>query len=552
MVRRRRACEPVGLRWTSAWGAVLWGKAVSMVRITVLLTLLPLNASCGLSSFFPEDPPPSVGKLEVTEISLGRVPPSQDDLHLSRDQKRVAFKISENGKEWAVIDGKPQAVYDKVKLGRVFSPDSSRTGYTAVRDGKESPVIDGIEGRGYEPWDAMYVRFSPDSKRVAIRVRIGNNAVMIIDGVEGNLYKSIQTYEWPDVFSPDSKRTAYVGEKSEKQNVAVLDGVEGKAYEYIDDLQFSPDSNRILYRASRDGSSFVVVDGVEGPKFDYFSLFPSGHFSPDSQRVTYRACRKSGYHTMVVDSIAGTEYEEIEFHPMCFSPDSTHLAYVAKIGEKQCVVEDGKEGALYNAIEQPRYSPDGKLAYVAWKDDGDVTVCGGKEIAQGRAVFSPNWQHSAYAVRRGLKWTVVHDGKNGLQHGLGETWRTKIFFSPDSRRMGYYASQGRQIEFVVVDGVQSIRHQIVEVGDTIFSPDSKHVAYWGCPASGGWRIFVNGSYTEPYDQVILNSHIVFDGPDTLHGLAVRNGEILRVEIKIPPKKANNGQPQSPPADQPGG
>ncbi len=103
--------------------------------------------------------------------------------------------------------------------------------------------------------------------------------------------------------------------------------------------------------------------------------------------------------------------------------------------------------------------------------------------------------------------------------------------------MAYSASQSRQIEFVVVDGVQSIRYQNVEVGDTPFSPDSKHFAYWGCPASGGWRIFVDGAYTETYERPVSNTKLVFSGPDTLHGLAVRNGEILRVEIKILPGDA---------------
>ena len=65
---------------------------------------------------------------------------------------------------------------------------------------------------------------------------------------------------------------------------------------------------------------------------------------------------------------------------------------------------------------------------------------------------------------------VVHDGKEGLRHTVGETWRTQLFFSPDSQRLAYRASQAREIEFVVVDGVQSIRYQLVDIGQSNFQP----------------------------------------------------------------------------------
>lgn len=284
-------------------------------RFVAMLPLLALAVFAGCEMPLPENPPPSEGELEVTEVLLGRMAPSED-VTISPDQKRIAFTIKEDGKERAVVDGKEGPAYDAVKSGPIFSPDSKRVGYTAIRNNKQFVVIDGVEGKGYEPWDRMYLLFSPDSKRAAFRARIGSGVVMVIDGVEGKPYRSIGPEPWLDVFSPDSKRTLYAGKIDEEQWVTVIDGVEGKPYRYPECLQFSPDSQRVLYKASRAGSCFVVVDGVEGPDFESISLFHSGHFSPDSRRVAYRASRKYKTYAMVIDSVAGKEYDDIEFHPI--------------------------------------------------------------------------------------------------------------------------------------------------------------------------------------------------------------------------------------------
>ncbi len=235
---------------------------MTTLRIALLLPLLVLSTSCGLRGILPQDPPASEGKLEVKEISLGRVGPSQNEIRVSPDQRRVALKITAGGKERVLVDGKPGPDYDTVTLV-AFSPDSQRVGYLATRNGRQFVVIDGAEGKAYEAWDRMYFRFSPDSRRVAFRARIGASAVMVIDGVEGKPYKSIGPQEWPDVFSPDSKRTAYAGEIGGGPWATVVDGVEGKPYRSIDSLQFSPDSRRVLYEASRGNAYFVVVDGIE-------------------------------------------------------------------------------------------------------------------------------------------------------------------------------------------------------------------------------------------------------------------------------------------------
>jgi hypothetical protein len=508
-------------------------------QIVLLLPLLALSIpSCGAQTVLPETPPPSEGKLEVREVRLGRMISSRDDIKVSRDQKRVAFKVKKGEKEVVVVDGREGQGYDTVRSGWFFSPDSRRIAYAARRDGLQFIIVDGVEGKGYEPWDDMYPIFSPDSKRIASMVRRSNGTMMVIDGVEGKPYRSLETQPPPHVFSPDSKRSIYAAESDKGRWVAVVDGIEGKAYDFVESVQFSPDSRRFLHEASRGGDSFVVVDGVEGPAFSRVSLFSDGgvHFSPDSKRVAYIAYPKplkKFAKMMVVDGVAGKEYDDIEFVPQIFSPDSRHFGYVAKIGVKQCIVIDGHESPLFDRIGYLRFSSDGKhTAYSASRGNEVVTLCDGKEVAKAAGAFSPDWQHLVYIAPRGRGWTVVRDGKDGARHTVGETWRTQLFFSPDSQRLAYRASQAREIEFVVVDGIQSIRYQLVDVGNPIFSPDSKHFAYWAAPASGKWHVFVDKAYSDAYDEPVFGSKLVFDGPDTLHALAVRGSEMFRVEIEI--------------------
>lgn len=116
-------------------------------KLTALLLLFlaiptPL---CGSQPLIPETPPPSLGKLEVREIPIGRMISSRDDIQVSPDQRRVAFKVKKGEKEVVVIDGKEGQSYDLVRWGPFFSPDSQRVAFTATRNGLQFIVVDGVE-----------------------------------------------------------------------------------------------------------------------------------------------------------------------------------------------------------------------------------------------------------------------------------------------------------------------------------------------------------------------------------------------------------------------
>ena len=129
----------------------------------------------------------------------------------------------------------------------------------------------------------------------------------------------------------------------------MVDGVEGKEYDEIEHISFSPDSKRVEFLAKRNGKWLKVIDGVESPEYDSDGFGPT--FSPNSKRVAYTGQR--GEKPMaVVDGIEGLPYDNVQ--PLVFSPDSKHVAYWAKRGEQWILVIDGAEVKAWDGfVAQP-------------------------------------------------------------------------------------------------------------------------------------------------------------------------------------------------------
>jgi len=164
----------------------------------------------------------------------------------------------------------------------------------------------------------------------------GEGECVWVDGRLGPEYDRI----WRDsiVFSPDGKRMAYRARKDEKELVSV-GGAEGSGYDEVTDPVFSPDSKHVAYCACSEGDkACVVVDGVEGPEYDWM-WSDSIVFSPDGKHVAYLAARDMSDDTgfpgskklAVVDGVEGPEYDGILRNAPCFHPDGT-LEFLATKG----------------------------------------------------------------------------------------------------------------------------------------------------------------------------------------------------------------------------
>jgi hypothetical protein len=234
-------------------------------------------------------------------------------LEFSPDSNRLAYVASKGGGEVVVVDGRESAGYDEVSRF-TFSPDSKHWVAKASRrvegEWRYCLLADGVEVGWYDSTDGTPC-FSPDSQRlayVALRERYRIQCFVVVDGVEGKEYDPVT--EPGLTFSPDSRRVAYVARRAGK-SFAVFDGAESRPYEKVLYPRFSPDSRRTAYAARSGDRWFVVVDGKEGKSYGECS---PPVFTPDSRYVAYIAARAEGAFLVVGGSEIGP-YEVADFRP---------------------------------------------------------------------------------------------------------------------------------------------------------------------------------------------------------------------------------------------
>ena len=228
----------------------------------------------------------------------------------------------------------------------------------------------------------------------------------------------------------------------------------------------------------------------------------SAVLSPDGRHVAYiqsgadRRVVLDGQPQKPFDRVAGLE----------FSRDGTRLAYAAKRGDRWYVVSDGRESPGYERVGLPHFSADGaKLAFVALLDVGKRTVVVNGQagpsydvISGGLIAFSPAGARMAYgAVRDGKCYLVSNGEEMGPFDDLGT--RTGYRFSPDGARLAFVALVGEDLH-VVFDGRRS--PPAYDVGEVIFSPDGKQVAYTAQETEGGpWFVFRHNEKQGPFETI---------------------------------------------------
>jgi len=273
-------------------------------------------------------------------------------------------------------------------------------------------------------------------------------------------------------------------------------------------LKISLDSKRVAYVVVNRGifagnKFFVVVDGKEEKQYD--DIYSGGPiFSPDSTRVAYGA-RVGNKWFVVVDGKEQKQYDGILKDSLIFSPDSQRLAYAAGVGNERFVVIDGKEEKPYDATAEGLiFSPDSqRVAYAARARSKWLVVVNGKEektydgIGRGTPIFSPDSKRVAYRAQEGNKRVLVVDGKEEKQYD--DIAEGTPIFSPDSRRLAFTAKVGNQW-LVVVDGKEEKRYDGIGAGSLIFSPDSKRLAY-GARLGNKWFMVVDGKEEKQVDSI---------------------------------------------------
>jgi Tol biopolymer transport system component len=424
---------------------------------------------------------------ESHEKLIAKIPPTSlisEIFRVNFHPLRFAYGAKENYKQLVIVDGKKGKPYAEIRKGTlVFSPDGQRLAYVAEANGTTFVVADEEEKKYAEIPRYIPMRDIPYSDKLILSQLA---------------LHSVEIYEGPLKFSPDSNRLAYV-ENRRGYDFVVVDGKMGKEYEVIfrTTLIFSPDSKRFAYVARRGEKHFVVLDGNEGKVYDSIEGLT---FSPDSKRLAYKArIKKSAKWSVVVDEEEGEKY--IGIGRPIFSPDSKTVVYAARVRRLL------------------------KSKYIVVVNDKKVEEYDG--VGAGTITFSPNSERLAYAAKFGKKWFIVEGGNKGEGYDLVYS----LLFSPDGVRLAYIAiSKNKQ--FVVVDGNKGKGYGRIGADTLAFSPDSKHLAYLAFYRHFNFVVAdaIEGKYTNVISRKD-GGGIVFDSPNSFYYFILKH-DLFLVEERI--------------------
>ncbi len=354
---------------------------------------------------------------------------------LSTDGKKILYVIRDGGSETLMINGKAifqiEAGWSAVEGSPCFSDDGERTALIVERNGSMRAVIDGRPEDIYE-YVESYGFYSPDGSSYAYHAKKGEDRIVIRDGRElpqtscampvfAGKYRGLEDAVFGAPKFPEMKKPSPLAffVKKMGEHFVVVDGSEGKRYHCIASYTpiFSPDAKSLAYAAEDPGGKcFLVVNDDEYARFDDI-YSPTIKFSPDGNNILFRAA-SNGKETVSLNGRPGILHENIIEDPF-FSPDGNHYAYTASDGYCVFAVIDGIKLRSLPGVGKPVFSPDGKRAAYVASDGYRNFVIEGEgeseifELVYNQPVFSPDGKHLIYSVNDGTSDRIVVDGEPG-------------------------------------------------------------------------------------------------------------------------------------------
>ena len=386
----------------------------------------------------------------------------------SPDGSRMAY-VAEKGGQVLVLDGQESAPHTSIG-SVVFSKNSRRVAYVVGDNGKYGVVCDGIPSSAYDAVGKPV--FSPDGSRVAFIAKKADQVILVADGRESPPSDKIPVFS----FSDDNRRLAYVAVKGDRCRV-VVDGQAGEEMEQLNsDPVFSPGGKREAHTGKIGGQFFAVVDGVKlGP----YSGIGEPFFSPNGSKVAFIIKGADNLHRVMTDGREGASYRGVG-QPLVFSADGSRLAFVAvREDGKWVVVVDSQEHDGLQGVGKVLLSPDGRRSmYSRAQNNRWQVVVDGQPSPEYDALFdmffSPDGKRTAWVARRAGKYIVVTDGIESPAYS--QLGNATTAFSPDGKHLAYVAGEPGAHR-VFVDNAASPEFIGTLTGSTLVwdSADSLHV-----------------------------------------------------------------------------
>jgi GYF domain 2 len=376
---------------------------------------LKVSPDGSLLSFFADS---SQGKLLVVNgQEFGPFYNIHNDLTYSADGKHWACSVeasSSYGSGQFLADGETFPVPNEARGGCQLQYRADK-GWIA-KTAECELEIKAATPDAKPPARIFYTR---DGKQVASVFASGRGSssaterVTLDDKPVGQPYYRVQSLQLSD----DGKHIAFIGASGAGGKV-IFDGEEGAEHAEIHDLVMTPDGRHIAYSAEDrkpDAAWHVVVDGFEGPKFDYETNYKlaSTKFNADGS-LTFIASLKG--------QLARYTYpaEALKFMPMMSQTESVTagLRPLQNLGSFSDVARDlvlGPNETLYGLMARGGQYGSGALfscktngsdfkilhSFYGDKESGPNSLAGDRENVWGTAgssVFRYNIKKGEYQV----------------------------------------------------------------------------------------------------------------------------------------------------------
>ncbi len=489
-----------------------------VIRVTVVSMLSLVYAFASLLPAYAQ-------RLVAREVSLGRKEPGeiQYSAALSPNRRRIAFAAKVNEGEAVFVDGVAGPAFTQiaryplteggVQNQIIFSPDSRRVAYVAKRGQKFLVVVDNKAQAEFDDIRVGAPMFSQDSRRIAYEAKREGKWYVVVDGAEGKPFDAVTEVR----FSPDS-RLIFDAKRGDKWYIVTESG-EIAREEYRGESKGTVEGGADIFTLNQGDRWYVVVDGVMSKPYD--SLGNNIEVSADRKHVLYQA-EAEGKSFVVLNGKEGTKYDSVEENSYKLSTDGRRVAYIARdvdrLGDKYVAVVDGQESKPYDHVSEPSFSPDGKhVAYVGstFKPERQglahaVAVIDGIEGEKFERVgplfhFSPDGSRVAYIAERGGKSMLVVDGRNFVYDKIID-----LTFSQDGRRLMLVAQRGAR-RVLVLDGNElkyepsrdepaTVRTYDSHEDELAFSTDGKRTAFVAS-LDGKEVAIIDGVAGKPYEDI---------------------------------------------------
>ena len=400
----------------------------------------------------------------------------------------------------------------------VFSADGSRYAYVGRKGGEFKLIVDGEEaasgkydggnsqiiGVGFTPDNTLFYRLRQETAPGSApwRFVMGEQSSPEVDQVQVMLSPVGHGYilfgMLRETRQPVFIRDGQIGETTATNFVYRHDGK-------LFTLRIDPGTSDAILELEGDEvfrGDFMVQEILPAPAGETWALIGTSRSRGTNSLIVINGEVVDG----IVSNMVGSKR-------IWFTDDGAHWAAVMQPQRgRQFVVHDGKPQDEYASIHELSFSPDGnRLAYWGRSPSGAYLVIDGEEQdgvsgITPPVVWSENGEHVGWAEvsNNPVRHSVLYDGtryegSHNLQH-------TTIDLSPDGTRMA--AMEMITVVELNQDGVT--KHEGIRVSATgqenrggyrplpngfIFSPDSKHLVYWGNnPQTGEKGVFLNGEF----------------------------------------------------------